>query len=339
MIKYHSNMIRNKKILLLSAADRTFVDKDEEILEEKYEVTRKSVYDYDFRKNPILLFYLLRDIWKSDLIFGWFIHPITSIATIIGTITGTPSILIAGGYDVARVPEINYGQTLNPVIHILTKFAIYLSDSVLAVSDHTRAETRQICSKANIKTLYVGAIDTDKFDSDNKKKNDLIITTGTITQSTLHKKGLLFFAQASAIDDDNEYVIIGKREDQSAVKKLRSVGGDDLSLPGYVSDNQLLNYYKRSNVYIQASKHESFGVALAEAMSCKCTPVVSRNGALPEVVGDTGIYIDDISPEKIRDAVTKAKTKDGTEARNRIINEFNLLNRKEALLNEVSMII
>lgn len=332
-------MTRNKKILLLSAADRTFVDKDEELLGENYEVTRKNVYDYDFRKNPILLFYLLRDVWKSDLIFGWFIHPITSITTIIGTITGTPSILIAGGYDVARVPEINYGQTLNPAINMLTRSAIYLSDTVLAVSDHTRAETRRICSKANIKTVYVGAIDTNKFDSDDNKKNDLIITTGTITRSTLHKKGLLFFAQASAIDDDNEYIIIGKKEDQSAVKKLRNAGGDNLSLPGYVSNNQLLDYYKKANIYVQASKHESFGVALAEAMSCKCTPVVSRNGALPEVVGDTGIYIDDISPEKIRDAVTKAKTKNGTEARNRVINKFNLLDRRTALLNEVDMII
>jgi glycosyltransferase involved in cell wall biosynthesis len=328
-------MGKNKEILLMSAADRSFVDKDEEILERKYDVTRRNVYYYDFRKNPILLFYLLRDIWAHDLIFGWFIHPITSIATILGAITNTPSVLIAGGYDVARVPEIDYGQTLNPAINILTKLSIYLSDAVLAVSDHTRAETQQICSRANVKTIYVGAIDTDRFNSNNVKNEGLIITTGTITKSTLYKKGLLPFAQASAIDSDNEYVIIGKKENQSAVKKLCHVGGDNLSLPGYVSDERLLDYYKRANIYVQASKHESFGVALAEAMSCKCIPVVSQNGALPEVVGDTGIYLDDISPKNILDAITKAKDKEGIKARNRITNKFHILNREKELLKEI----
>jgi len=30
-------------------------------------------------------------------------------------------------------------------------------------------------------------------------------------------------------------------------------------------------------------------MALAEAMCCECVPVVTKKGALPEVVGDTGL--------------------------------------------------
>jgi glycosyltransferase involved in cell wall biosynthesis len=279
------------------------------------------------------------DVWKHDLVFCWFIHPIASIATIIGVIARTPSILIAGGYDVARVSEINYGQTLNPIIYILTKAAIYLADTVLAVSNHTQKETQQICSSANIKTVYVGAIDTSKFNSNKEKNEDLIITTGTITSSTLYKKGLLYFAQSSAIDDNNKYVIIGEKQDYSAVKKIQNFGGDNLYLPGYISDKQLLDYYKKANIYVQASKHESFGVALAEAMSCKCTPVVSRNGALPEVVGDTGAYLENSDPKEIRNKIIKAKNMDGSKARKRIVDKFDLENRKSKLLKEVENVI
>jgi glycosyltransferase involved in cell wall biosynthesis len=329
-------MKKDKKILLLSAADRRFVDKDEQILEEKYDVTRKNVYEYDFRRNPLKLLYLFLDVWTHDLIFGWFIHPITSVATIIGAIAGTPCILVAGGYDVAKVPEINYGQALNSKINILTRLAMNMSETVIAVSDNTKAEAQHICPKKDIKTIYVGAIDTEKFNSDNNKKENLIITTGSITQSTLYRKGLLPFAQTSAIDDDNEYIIIGKKIDQTAVDRLRNAGGENLTITGYVSDNRLLHYYKEANIYVQVSKHEGFGVALAEAMSCRCTPVVSRNGALPEVVGNTGRYVDEISPEMTRNEIIKAKSIDGSEARDRIIKKFHKSYRRQKLLKELS---
>ena len=65
-----------------------------------------------------------------------------------------------------------------------------------------------------------------------------------------------------------------------------------IEFTGFVTDDELLGWYQRAKVYCQLSYYESFGMAAAEAMLCECVPVVTRKGALPEVVGETGFYVE-----------------------------------------------
>jgi glycosyltransferase involved in cell wall biosynthesis len=74
----------------------------------------------------------------------------------------------------------------------------------------------------------------------------------------------------------------------------------------YVNDAELVEAYRRAKVVVQASYHEGFGCALAEAMSFGCVPVVTRRGALPEVVGDTGYYVEYGDVQALGSAIAKA---------------------------------
>ena len=87
------------------------------------------------------------------------------------------------------------------------------------------------------------------------------------------------------------FALVGKWLD-GAVDLLRQLGGDNVEYTGQVSDEELAAWYARSSVYVQASRHEAFGMSLAEAMLGGCIPVVSQAGALPEVVGDVGAQLD-----------------------------------------------
>jgi glycosyltransferase involved in cell wall biosynthesis len=73
---------------------------------------------------------------------------------------------------------------------------------------------------------------------------------------------------------------------------------------------------RRAKVCCQLSYRESFGVAVLEAMACGCVPVVTRAGALPEVVGEAGHYVEyddvDATVREIRSAL-KADGKAATE--------------------------
>ena len=62
---------------------------------------------------------------------------------------------------------------------------------------------------------------------------------------------------------------------------------------------------RRASVYVQASWHEGFGMAVAEAMLAGCVPVVRDAGAMPEVVGDAGVLIAGSEPEQIAEGVRR----------------------------------
>ena len=87
-------------------------------------------------------------------------------------------------------------------------------------------------------------------------------------------------------------------------------------------------------MYCQLSYRESFGVALLEAMALGCIPVVTKNGALPEVVGDVGFYVEYGDVNKTADAISKAlKSNNSEDVIDRVNNKFLLQYREEKLLN------
>ena len=100
------------------------------------------------------------------------------------------------------------------------------------------------------------------------------------------------------------------------------------------SDKELLDWYQRAKVYVQASAHEGFGITVGEAMLCKCIPVVTDRFSLPEVVGDTGFYVpyEDVkaTAEMIKKALEAPEEK-GKMARERIIKLFTIEKREKKL--------
>jgi glycosyltransferase involved in cell wall biosynthesis len=109
-------------------------------------------------------------------------------------------------------------------------------------------------------------------------------------------------------------------------------------LTGGVSDETLADWYRRASVYVQASRHEGFGMAVAEAMLAGCIPVVTKAGALPEVVGDVGVQVDAPDPESIADGIRAALAlpdEQRLRARQRVLDLFPVSARREGLYRAV----
>ena len=97
--------------------------------------------------------------------------------------------------------------------------------------------------------------------------------------------------QAARELPDVRFTLAGKWLDGS-VERLRALAGENVELSGWLTQEELEAAYRRAAVYVQASRHEGFGLAVAEAMLAGCVPVVSNVTAMPEVVGDAGVLIE-----------------------------------------------
>jgi glycosyltransferase involved in cell wall biosynthesis len=91
-------------------------------------------------------------------------------------------------------------------------------------------------------------------------------------------------------------------------------------------------------VYVQASAQEGFGMSLAEAMLAGAVPVVTPAGAMPEVVGDTGVIIGEANAQAVAAGVAEALalgTEAGQRARERVRISFTYEARRDGILEEL----
>jgi len=65
-----------------------------------------------------------------------------------------------------------------------------------------------------------------------------------------------------------------------------------ITLTGFVSKKELVQFYNLAKVYCQPSFGEGFGFPVLEAMSCGCPVVSSSWGSLPEIAGKAAFLVE-----------------------------------------------
>jgi glycosyltransferase involved in cell wall biosynthesis len=129
------------------------------------------------------------------------------------------------------------------------------------------------------------------------------------------------------------FVLVGNWKDD-AIEYLRSIATANVTFAGRVSNEELLEYYRKAAVYVQPSLHEGFGLSVAEAMLAGCVPVTTGVGALPEVTGECGERLQAADPEEISRGVRAAlgySDERRAGIRRRILEKFPMKNRGEHL--------
>ena len=325
------------KICFIGNLLSSFVKRDLNILQEKFEVL-------PFYSGLITKRYLFKVILKmtwaifqSDISFSWFVEEHAAVAVFLSKILGKKSIVVVGGWEVADAQEINYGRITRSLLpRMATKFALKFADLVLSVSEFTKKEILEFEKPKRLKVIYNG-VDIEKF-KPTKGKDNLIVTIGNVEQYKL--KGLDTFAKASPCFPDYKFVLIGKKEN-SIVNKLKKINSN-LIFTGMISHDEVTKWLQRAKVYCQLSYRESFGMGVAEAMSCGCIPVITDRGALSEVVGDLGFYVpygDAKTTAEVIEKAIQAPDELRKMCRKRIMDMFSINIRKDELFRAIKEIV
>ena len=317
------------RILFIHNALTEFVRLDLEELRKHYDVTEH--YEKSRYVNPAALW---KQVRQHDLVFGWFASWHTFLPLLMATVTHKPSVLIVGGYDVAKMPEIGYGHQRGGLKKWMSRRTMRFANRLNTISLYSRDEAIRNAAipGERISASYLGV--PDQFGSlPSGPRARMALTVGNVDRDNLQRKGHEPFVRAAALVPDVNFVLVGNWKDD-AIQYLRSIATPNVTFAGRVSNDELLAYYRRAAVYVQASLHEGFGLSVAEAMLAGCVPVTTGAGALSEVTGDCGVRISSPEPAAIAKGVEEALAyPNATRAaiRARILEEFPMSRRRQHL--------
>jgi len=322
-----------KRILYVHNSNASFVAIDRQILAGRYEID--DLYQPGRLPNPLAV---VRGVLRADLVFGWFASWHTFFPITLAWLLRKPSVMIVGGFDTANMPDIGYGYQQGGLRRGASRWIMKRARRLATNSRYSQSEIEghTPIPPESVTVIHHGV--PDPFgELPAEPKERLALTVGAVTRGTHVQKGQLPFAEAAAKLPDVRFVHVGKWLDD-AVDELRARAADNLELTGWASDEELLDWYRRAAVYVQASRHEGFGLALAEAMLGGCVPVVVDVTAMPEVVGDAGVLISSQEPDEVAVGVRRALElgEDGSRrARERIVAEFPMDARERGILRIV----
>jgi glycosyltransferase involved in cell wall biosynthesis len=272
---------------------------------------------------------VLHPVAACDVVMAWFASWHSLFPALACRLLGKPMIVTVGGYDTATGPASGYDPR-GWFQRWVTRATMRLATHVVVVSEFTRREVAALGIEPAKLVTVVHGLDPDRYGNPGVARQDVVVTVGGVTASNLARKGLEPFVRTAAHLPHLRFVVIGAWLD-GAIETLRPIAAPNVTFTGQVSHAEKVAWLWRSRVVVQASRHEAFGLSLAEGMLCGAVPVVTGAGALPEVVGGTGVVIATAAPAVIATGIRQALALGeggGRRARERVLTHFTLDQRR-----------
>jgi len=319
---------REQQVLFVYNASVSFVLMDRDLLRERWDVQER--YERSRRINP---FSLAWAVWRSDLVFCWFASWHSFWPVMFARWFGKPSVVVIGGYDTANLPEAGYGSQRGGLPRWVVNTLIRHATRLIAISNSAQQEAIRNTNvePRKISVIYPGL--EAALPIVLSHRDALVLTVGGVWRENLLRKGLLPFVKTAAYFPELQFVVAGRWHDDS-INELKRVARANVTFKGHLADDDLAALYNRAAVYVQASLHEGFGLSVAEAMLAGCAPVVTRVGALPEVVGEAGVYARSNQPGDLAAAIREALSRQEElrpAAQRRIAENFPMALRRQKL--------
>jgi glycosyltransferase involved in cell wall biosynthesis len=333
-----------QRLLFVKSRTASFIELDQRLLAERFDV--HDLHQPGRFSDPRRV---VKEVLAADVIVGWWASWHTFLPITLAWLLRKPSLLIVGGFDTAAEPELGYGFQLGGPRAWLSRFTMRRARILMTNSEYSRQEIWRNTGipPHRVRVVYHGVPDVEGAGGPlsagaagnlEPTTRPLALTVGIVDRTNLDRKGLRAFVAAAAHVPEVDFVVAGKHADDAAAE-LRRQAGANVRLTGWLEDGELAQLFETAAVYVQASGHEGFGVSVAEAMLARCVPVATRVGALPEVVGDTGVLLDDARPATVALGVREAlHLGTGEAARQRVLDRFSVEQRRAgifALLDEL----
>lgn len=223
-----------------------------------------------------------------------------------------PYLLSVWGSDVYVVP--NHGHWKKRTVEKNLQAADWICSTSKAMADQTRSITSQL---KGISITPFG-IDIERFCKFDAKRGSEL-TIGTIkTLDPVYGIDILIRAFAKCLTNLQESSpavaerlrlrIVGGGPELSNLEQLaESLGiAEATHFVGPVPHEMVPHELQKMDIFVAASRSESFGVSVLEANACQLPVVVTNVGGLPEIVidGETGLIVEPDDPDALSEKLT-----------------------------------
>jgi glycosyltransferase involved in cell wall biosynthesis len=342
-----------KKLLFIYPNLYTFIQTEIDLLSDDYDIisiTQKW-------SNKILLpfnlliqfFFLIYNLPRVKVVLISFAGYSSFLPCLLGNLLNKKVLIVAHGTDCVSFPEINYGNLRNPLLRFFTKISYQYASKILPVSESLVYTENNYFSSETLKFGYThhlsnittpfkvipNAINSNFWNKDNTVLRDKRSFLTVLGKDQALIKGLDLIIELANEFPDCKFYIAGI----DPINNFKS--RDNIFFKGRLSPDELRILYCESQFYLQLSNSEGFGVALCEAMLCKCIPIVSNVNVLPEIIGDSGFVLKKRDLKILIDLINivlecNISTLEN-KSRDRIKDNYTLENRKQLLLEELSI--
>lgn len=221
------------------------------------------------------------------------------------------------------------------IVYAIEPKAARLANRIIAVSSAARADAVSRGMPADKITVVPNGIDIDRFrpdpDARHAIRRELSVrdderVIGLVARFVAVKDHALFVEAAARLRmrDVCFFVVGGGTEPPPSLLRLAERAG--ASFRWIASHPHIEKVYNVFDIATLCSRSEGFGNVLGEAMACGVPCVSTDVGAARELIGETGIVIDDHDPETLASAWARLLASDlallGDLARSRIASRF-----------------
>lgn len=259
---------------------------------------------------PSLYFKYLKSFWDCDII-----HIISASGNALW-LKDLPAIIISRLYGKKVVLNFVGGKALKNFNNWpwLKKLPFKLTNAIVVPTNIFKKLIEEDSMSSSIFTIP-HVVDIDKFYSPIhlKKNNHVLIASKSFEKYSGYDFLIDVFKEIKKDFPAAQFWILGDGpEKNKIIEDIKKSKVCDVKLYGNLPHNEVPEYYSRSSIFLHASKYESFGLALVEAMASSL-PIVSFNiGGIPEVVMDkkTGYLVDYRDMDKFIEVTKKLITDD-----------------------------
>jgi glycosyltransferase involved in cell wall biosynthesis len=330
MVSIRSARHRPPSVLVTSTAANSFVLDDVALLRAHFDVEH---YVGSGIGGAIENF---RRAMRADVTFCWFGSVYAFFAVMGARLARRRSVIMLGGVDVAREPELGYGIWRSRWKGMLLGSALRRADRVYAVDMSLRTTLERSSGRRweKIEPLPTG-YDPAFWSSDAAKEPVVLCVAGCDSMERVRIKGIDLLMAAAALLPAISFEVIGVA--RPITEMLGASIPPNVTLLPPIPRTQLPGLYGRARVFCQPSRREGLPNSLCEAMLCRCIPVGTEVGGIPTAIGEHGFVVKPEDATALAEGIAAAMAAPaslGDEAREHIARSFPR-SRREAALVEI----